>query len=162
MKRPLLIEFFASACIIALPHLVLGQNMESAVIGSAGTTVSAAAGTLQYTVGEPMIRTVVQAATLSEGFHQTAIWEIVPVQEIADIHVSVWPNPFPEYLEVKTDRPISVILYDILGKKVMESAEVENQEMLQLAALPAGAYFLEVSDRAGRRVALYKLVHGKQ
>ena len=67
----------------------LAQTMEVEVIGSAGTSISTTAGSLQWTVGEPMIRTVVQEAILSEGFHQTVIWEIVPVHQAPDLQLSV-------------------------------------------------------------------------
>lgn len=161
MKRPLLFEIFIPVCLL-LPGFTDAQSMELEVIGAAGTSLATSAGTLQYTVGEPMIRTVAQEGILSEGFHQAAVWEIVPVQEIPEINLSVWPNPFPEYLEIKTDRPVSLTLYDVIGKKVMSPVEVQDRILLQPGQLPAGAYFLEVSDANGRPLGLYKLIHAER
>ncbi len=145
--------------IAVTPRACLAQSMEVEVIGSAGTSIATTVGSLQWTVGEPMIRTVAQGAILSEGFHQTVIWEIVPVHQAPDLQLSVWPNPSTNYLEVKTDRPVSVTLFDLSGRKVVEDTTIEKQGVLQLSQLPAGAYFLEVSDATRHRLATYKILH---
>jgi len=135
------------------------QSMETEVVGSAGVTTSTAAGTLQWTVGEPMIRTVLNAAVLSEGFHQTVIWEIVPVNEVPELQVSVWPNPSSEFIEISSGRPVSVALFNVLGKKVMADMPIDQHAILETGHLPAGAYFLEISDFNRKRLGLYKLLH---
>jgi hypothetical protein len=152
----------AAALVFIFSMPVFTQSMETEVIGSAGIseTTSSGAG-LQWTVGEPMIRTVVNAAVLSEGFHQTVIWEIVPVYEAPELEFSVWPNPFSQYLEIKTARPVSAVLLDIPGRKVSDLIRIDQHGVMQLGQLPAGAYFLEVSDLQGKRLATYKLVRGE-
>ena len=138
------------------------QSMETEVIGSAGATTAAAAGTLQWTVGEPMIRTVANAAVLSEGFHQTVLWEIVPVYETPAIQVAVWPNPSSEFIEISTDRPVSIALYDVLGNKAMADMSFDQHAMLETAQLPAGTYFLDISDSHRKRLGVYKVLHFKE
>jgi Secretion system C-terminal sorting domain len=140
-------------------HIAMAQSMETEVIGSAGSFASTSAGTLQWTVGEPMIRTVVNDAILSDGFHQTVIWEIVPVSQAPDLHLTIWPNPSTHFIEIASDRPVSVVLFDLLGRKVADEASVAQQTVLQLEQIPSGTYFLEVSDLMQHRLATYKILH---
>ncbi|MBL7782567.1 MAG: T9SS type A sorting domain-containing protein [Saprospiraceae bacterium] len=156
---------YPALLLVSLPFTLLSilsaraQTMETEVIGAAGSSVSTTAATLQWTVGEPMIRTTGQTAILSEGFHQTAIWEIVPVEEVPEIDIAIRPNPFSAYVEIRTAQPVLAVLHDLSGKLIVGEIQVTQNATLTTTHLSAGTYILSVSTPDRKHISTYKLVH---
>lgn len=159
MKKYPVLLFIALPITLLTVRLAHAQTMETEVVGAAGTSVSTATASLQWTVGEPMIRTTGQAAVLSEGFHQTAVWEIVPIEEVPEIDITVWPNPFSEYFEIRTLQPVVVILNDLSGKLMIDEVRIAQSATLSTTHLSAGTYILSVSTLDRKHLSTYKLVH---
>lgn len=159
MKKYPVLLFVALPFALLTVRLAHAQTMETEVIGAAGTSVSGSTASLQWTVGEPMIRTTGLSAVLSEGFHQTAVWEIVPIVEVPEIDITVWPNPFSEYVEIRTVQPVVVVLNDLSGKLIIDEVRIAQNATLTTTHLSGGTYILSVSTLDRKHISTYKLVH---
>lgn len=64
--------------------------------------------------------------------------------------VSIYPNPATEVLYVNTDKDAAVRLYDITGRTVV--SETYSAAGINVAALPSGTYFAEITIENTRSV----------
>lgn len=71
--------------------------------------------------------------------------EVVGVNEIFN-SVSVYPNPTTGLININSDRTLSVEVSDVLGKKVFEQNQIQNQNVLDLSGLENGVYIMNVTD----------------
>ena len=63
--------------------------------------------------------------------------------EIDSNTLNYFPNPFQDYIQINSDRPINIELYDLSGRKLREFKNY-NQEILDLSFLSKGTYILKV------------------
>ena len=63
--------------------------------------------------------------------------------EIDSNTLNYFPNPFQDYIQINSDRPINIELYDLSGRKLREFKNY-NQEILDLGFLNKGTYILKV------------------
>jgi hypothetical protein len=78
-------------------------------------------------------------------------WD-VGIGEINRIDVMVYPNPVSDMIRIRTDRKVSrLVLFNSLPRPVIRLEQL-NSDQITLGAddLPAGIYFLMVSDKVGR------------
>jgi uncharacterized protein (TIGR02145 family) len=69
---PFFKRVFAFSLFCLLTVLVQGQSVNPRVVGSSGGTGTSAEATISWTIGEPVITTLVQPGSiLSQGFHQS-------------------------------------------------------------------------------------------
>ena len=149
------------AC-ISLLQTGYAQSIELQVVGSAGSVYANSAGSLHFTVGEPMIRTNTNSAgVLPEGFHQQMVWLIVPADErpTEAAHLHVYPNPVSTLLHIDTDRPVDAALFDLTGRAVLPAVHLDVSDDLPVADLPPGFCFLRLSDTYGRSLRSFKIQH---
>jgi hypothetical protein len=79
------------------------------------------------------------------------------------VESSVYPNPFTEAFHVDFSQPLNqdskVVLMDVSGREVYTSIAAEGASSLVVNGLdlPAGNYFLRLTDRNGRLVLMHKL-----
>ena len=59
--------------------------------------------------------------------------------EIDSNTLNYFPNPFQDYIQINSDRPINIELYDLSGRKLREFKNY-NQEILDLGFLNKGTY----------------------
>ena len=57
--------------------------------------------------------------------------------------LNYFPNPFQDYIQINSDRPINIELYDLSGRKLREFKNY-NQEILDLGFLNKGTYIIKV------------------
>ena len=128
------------------------QEKDLMVISSAGTSYQSNNLTLDWSLGEVMIKSLEDPSMmLSQGFHQPS-YNLVstnPIpQEIGSI--AVFPNPFSEEISIKMSYAKSekgiLELYDIHGKKIWEKTfhGSEIVEKYATGSLASGSYFLNV------------------
>jgi hypothetical protein len=67
--------------------------------------------------------------------------------------ISVYPNPSEGVVQLSGS--YALCLTDLQGRTLIETAETDH---LDLAALPAGMYFLHLRDRQGRLVQATSVV----
>ena len=63
--------------------------------------------------------------------------------EIDSNTLNYFPNPFQDYIQINSDRPINIELYDLSGRKLREFKNY-NIEILDLSFLNKGTYILKV------------------
>ena len=63
--------------------------------------------------------------------------------EIDSNTLNYFPNPFQDYIQINSDKPINIELYDLSGRKLREFKNY-NQEILDLGFLKKGTYIIKV------------------
>ena len=63
--------------------------------------------------------------------------------EIDSNTLNYFPNPFQDYIQINSDKPINIELYDLSGRKLREFKNY-NIEILDLSFLSKGTYILKV------------------
>ena len=63
--------------------------------------------------------------------------------EIDSDTLNYFPNPFQDYIQINSDKPINIELYDLSGRKLREFKNY-NQEILDLGFLNKGTYIIKV------------------
>ncbi len=79
------------------------------------------------------------------------VWGSCPTASIDDqyfTNLSVFPNPVENSLFILgNDTPISVSIYNVLGKEVIS---IKNTNNINVQALPSGMYVIKISDGVGQ------------
>jgi hypothetical protein len=137
-----------------LPRFVKAQTLDRYVIATAGQNLSGSGFSLLFTLGEPVAQTFENGQTLAQGFQQEWL-TTTPVDDLSgeDWAVRVFPNPTVGVLQIETEAPMQVQLFDMSGR-LIQSAEVENGGgEMDLGQLPAGTYFLVMynAEKAGKK-----------
>ena len=65
--------------------------------------------------------------------------------------LQVYPNPAERQVTVEAATATNVVLRDLLGRVVQQSAATQRRHQLDVQTLPAGVYLLEATDATGRR-----------
>ena len=71
----------------------------------------------------------------------------VPDYDVFGQHVTIWPNPAKQYIDVVLDEltgPCQIELYDSQSRKVGEISMVEKNVRIPLGHLASGVYFVQV------------------
>ena len=71
--------------------------------------------------------------------------------EIDNNTLNYFPNPFQDYIQINSDRPINIELYDLSGRKLREFKNY-NQEILDLGFLNKGTYIIKVDGYLVRKL----------
>ena len=71
--------------------------------------------------------------------------------EIDSNTLNYFPNPFQDYIQINSDRPINIELYDLSGRKLREFKNY-NQETLDLGFLNKGTYIIKVDGYLVRKL----------
>lgn len=149
------------ALVGAIKAQTIGQ-LSPKVFASAGQVTTTGNLNLSYTIGEPIVETLVDIKLiLTEGFHQPED-DFVPnaVQEFPTAwgNIKVFPNPFNENLtiEVETDKQhdLYLYIYDVLGQQVESTFLAnhypgKNQYSISTAGLAQGMYTLTIATESG-------------
>ena len=72
---------------------------------------------------------------------------------INDINLNIFPNPATDYINIATDKGIAtdmkVGFYSLVGKEIQNLGNVSLPYKMNLKSLPAGTYFLRITDQSG-------------
>ena len=71
--------------------------------------------------------------------------------EIDNNTLNYFPNPFQDFIQINSDRPINIELYDLSGRKLREFKNY-NQEILNLGFLNKGTYIIKVDGYLVRKL----------
>jgi hypothetical protein len=75
------------------------------------------------------------------------------IEELDRSNISIYPNPTANQLYIKANSQIeSIILYDLLGKKVVETAPLAKNAELNIASLKTGMYLAIISSEGKKTV----------
>lgn len=85
-----------------------------------------------------------------------------PFSPFQESFTKIYPNPASTYLNVQTKpgikKPLLVQLYDMAGKRILETTTSEDNLTLDVSKVAAGIYFLKVSNGYGALVTTDKVV----
>ena len=87
---------------------------------------------------------------LSQGFVQADVWEkMVYVDDVLDLKVEVFPNPFVDGVKVSFLEPVEasvqILVFNNFGSQVAFFSYKEPRELsVPLGGLPAGKYYIKV------------------
>jgi endoglucanase len=76
---------------------------------------------------------------------------VVQTIQLLDLDLSIFPNPADEVLNIRAPKPIilQVSLLDSSGRILQRQTSQNQQTVLQINALPAGNYYLQVRTNQG-------------
>jgi len=143
-------------CAIAILNVALAQaqSKDRDVIASTGGYVSTPTVQMSFTIGETATQYLSSAGTsISQGFQQsnentTGIRNLNKVNAT----LNVYPNPFIENIEVKSDKKLShpsFSMIDATGRSIqITSTEIENGKRWRIAIgnVAVGNYWLTITS----------------
>lgn len=72
---------------------------------------------------------------------------------INDINLNIFPNPARDFINIATDKGIAADMnlgfYSLVGKEIQNLGKVSLPYRMDLKTLPAGTYFLRITDQSG-------------
>jgi hypothetical protein len=158
MKSTLLLMGFAF-----LSLLSYSQSVELQTIGSTGEEITSPAGSVAFTLGEPVSETLESPENqLTQGFHQGYI-TFVSVEKIADIDFNtvIYPNPAIESTTLEISgidyTGFTYVLYDLSGKQLKSGTFQNNREQLDLNGLSQSMYLLKIENLTRKISETYRL-----
>ena len=124
------------------------QNLDHFVIGTDGGYAGNNQFSLSYTIGEIVTELgndPVNNIDLTQGFQQAYISIVSTENHIADIEISVFPNPAVNYLNVNISdlsKVKSYAMYDMSGKLLLQQEIISNQFEVSFSNFSSGNYLL--------------------
>ncbi|MCC7303749.1 MAG: T9SS type A sorting domain-containing protein [Bacteroidia bacterium] len=125
---------------------------------NAWSMVAAFGGGARSNMVGMMIGGLGYAGTGYEGSVKRDWWEFNPplgVEEESSLVFSVYPNPVIDHCTVSLTEPLTdglLTIYDLQGRRVHQQTAEGIQILVTPYGLPAGTYFLEISEPARRAV----------
>lgn len=143
-----------------------GQSISQDVIGNSGATISGASATLSFTLGESIVGTITNGASLGQGFWLGAIEEIVLSNDDFNTatEVAVYPNPVSDLLYVDFSQlsgtTFELFLVDLSGRMILQKKlnNVQDREILSFNQLSSGPYLLKVVDTQHKQSKTFKII----
>jgi len=134
------------------------------VVSTAGSHGETTSGSLNWTVGEPVIETITDGTnTLTQGFQQsklsvTAIYELPGL----DFTVSVFPNPASDFLTVKVENNdrltgLMYYMYDINGKLLLLKRLEGNETIIFMRHFKPSTYILKVTE-GNKEIKTFRII----
>lgn len=133
-------------------YTLLAQSLDRMVVAPTGQNLSSSAGTLSFTLGEPVVTTLNSGMEISQGFHQE--WAVVTAvdNDFADqFNVGIYPNPTTGWLNISSDIAVNISLFDMSGKCVINLKKDAGKEDIDLGDLAPGLYMLCMINDGGQR-----------
>ena len=124
------------------------QNLDHFVIGTDGGYAGNNQFSLSYTIGEIVTELgsdSVNNIDLTQGFQQAYISIVSTENHIAEIDISVFPNPAVNYLNVNISDLSKVktyAMYDMSGKLLLQQEIISNQFEVSFSNFSSGNYLL--------------------
>ena len=124
------------------------QHLDHFVIGTDGGYAGNNQFSLSYTIGEIVTELGndnVNNIDLTQGFQQAYISIVSTENHIADIDISVFPNPAVNYLNVNISDLSKVktyAMYDMSGKLLLQQEIISNQFEIGFSNFSSGNYLL--------------------
>lgn len=91
--------------------------------------------------------------TTQNGITQASCSQTASTETIDNIHVSLYPNPVVDFVNIASIKPISVksvVMYNTVGQIVFEKVVNENEDLsFDVSNLESGTYFLNITTDNG-------------
>ena len=130
------------------------------VVSTQGDSYSNASGSIDFTIGEVVIKTGTDGTNdITQGFHQTN-WNFLGVEDRAPSYeATIYPNPTEDVLNIRTStfENVTYTLYDAQGKLIMQNILSGEQTPIQVSQLALGSYSLTLSNET-QNLKIFKLI----
>jgi hypothetical protein len=140
--------------------LLLCSNIfaqELNVISGGGAYSETTNGNLTYTIGEVVVNTIESPDYhITQGFNQDWINFLNINTFKEDINISIFPNPATHFINVESNKPADLKIYDINSKEVL-SARIDKTKTIDLTSLSSGTYFLKFIQK-NQNVKTFKVI----
>lgn len=127
---------------------ILGEwvNLQdnSAYTGTDNNVLSIAAA-----YGNMTFRCVISFQGCSVTTNEVTVQTTVGVDETPSLYLTIFPNPAMENLTVEIPNELigeDVIIYDVAGREIYRSTTTNTINLINVAELSSGSYFLRVGD----------------
>jgi hypothetical protein len=141
------------------------QTLERSVLGVAGKREARSDIILEWTLGELAVsRYAHPNGELNEGFHQPYL-SVLPLNPgTTDQRFRIFPNPTRSEVfvqaQLRNQERIQLRLIDMLGRQVLPERVAERwvDEQFDLQQLPAGIYYLLITNARGKSLHQAKIL----
>ncbi len=154
MKKPflLLVLLFSGTFVFAQSPTLCRQ-----VVSNAGGTATSGNLNFEFTVGEAVIETFINANnTFTQGFQQPELGLATRVQEVSDASgLVIFPNPTTGILQIRFAIPsihfFDLTVIDVAGKQLLSFHSLDGfgTSEVDCSLLPPGTYFLLARNHDG-------------
>ena len=130
-------------------------------MGSSGAYFSSSNGSIEWTLGEPIIATTDNSSNiLTQGFHQTKLFAISINEKENAFELNVYPNPTTNYITLETSQVgnLKAELYSLNGGILLQS-QLQSGDQINMMAYAKGSYVLKVYDGSGARKTFQIIKH---
>jgi hypothetical protein len=147
-----------SVLLIATTLEVCSQSIVRQVIGSAGGTLQNSAGTVSYTMGEPLVEILNSPGSQAgQGFHQGSDLLVSALGHQTAPFVQVYPNPARNDLHVRFDGDVAEwVLFTMGGSIVGQGQLTTGDKQIDIRQLAASTYLLSITQ--GMRNTAFRIV----
>lgn len=110
---------------------------------------------------------VVELTTISSGRKDTMVWVVTDENPVStgalqanSIEISLYPNPASNLINIKNPdaRNLNYRILDVAGKELQNGRVTRDYEPITIDALPAGMYFVAVTDEKTDERQLLKFI----
>ena len=119
------------------------------VVSSQGDSYTNSGGSLDFTIGEVVTFTGSNVENiLTQGFHQTN-WSFVNIENhVPSYEAIIFPNPAEDFLNIQASlyEDVSYILYDEMGKLILQGRLLTEKTSLEVSQLATGRYSLILNN----------------
>ncbi|MEH6537403.1 MAG: T9SS type A sorting domain-containing protein [Psychroserpens sp.] len=149
---------------LTFPVFLFSQQLSKTVLISQGNVEKMESMTLEWTLGDPFVETIIQKDMVyTQGFLQPElIFRTSSFDEKIKFQVSIFPNPFEAYLNIKTTNDVSleIELFDLNGRSLdPEIMTVKpGNYVLETKNLASGIYMLSIFDTSTSKLELYRVL----
>ena len=130
------------------------------VVSTQGDSYSNANGSIDFTIGEVVIKTNSDGSNdLTQGFHQTN-WNFLGIEDHDPTYeVAVFPNPTQELLTIRTNsfEHVTYLFYDAQGKLVLQNNLTAEETSIPVGQLATGSYSL-ILNNGTQNIKTIKLI----
>ncbi|OUR91103.1 hypothetical protein A9Q87_11555 [Flavobacteriales bacterium 34_180_T64] len=149
---------------LTFPVFLFSQQLSNTVLISQGNVEKMESMTLEWTLGDPFVETIIQNdMVFTQGFLQPElIFRASNFNEKIKFQVSIFPNPFESYLNIKITNDVSldIELFDINGRSLDPEIITFNSSnyVISTENLASGIYMLSIFDTTNNRLELYRVL----
>ena len=147
--------FLISYCLL-LSSYIFGQSVNQKVFATSGQSV----GQFAYTIGEPLVNTLVSNRTITQGFHQTRLTVVSTENTLDLVSVKLLPNPTSDFIALTVegyDKSLHLQILDMQGHIISEEVFIYT-ENCNVTNLPQGTYIVIVTTSDNKIVNRSKFI----
>jgi hypothetical protein len=140
------------------------QSIEQNVVSTSGNNHNQINGSIEYTVGEPVIETIENGDnTMTQGFQQSYFVVSTVENNITSVpFLSIYPNPTMGDLNIKFNNAnqsyyCTIDIFDLNGKKLQSITNYTESVLIKLDQYAVSTYFLLITDNETQETIKYKV-----